>query len=65
MTREALQTGSTIDGYLIGEKLHTGGMATLWRVTHPDIAMPIVMKVPMILDGDDATVIVGFEMGHD
>ena len=62
MTREALQTGSTIDGYLIGEKLHTGGMATLWRVTHPDIAMPIVMKVPMILDGDDATFIVGFEM---
>ena len=62
MAREALQTGSTIDGFLIGEKLHTGGMATLWSVTHPDIAVPIVMKVPMIMDGDDATVIVGFEM---
>ena len=62
MAREALQTGATIDGYLIGEKLHTGGMATLWQVTHPDIKTPIVMKVPMIMDGDDATVIVGFEM---
>ena len=62
MAREALQTGSTIDGFLIGEKIHTGGMATLWQVTHPDIPTPIVMKVPMIMDGDDATVIVGFEM---
>jgi serine/threonine protein kinase len=37
-------------------------MATLWKVTRPDITTPIVMKVPMILDGDDATTIVGFEM---
>ena len=62
MTRETLETGSTIDGFRIGEKIHTGGMATLWRVTHPDIEAPIVMKVPTILDGEDATIIVGFEM---
>jgi hypothetical protein len=62
MSREPLQTGSTIDGFKIGEKIHTGGMATLWRVTRPDIEAPIVMKVPTILDGEDATVIVGFEM---
>jgi len=62
MTREPLETGSTIDGFRIGEKIHTGGMATLWRVTRPDIEAPIVMKVPTILDGEDATVIVGFEM---
>ena len=29
MAREALETGAVIDGFLIGEKLHTGGMATL------------------------------------
>ena len=62
MAREALETGAVIDGFLIGEKLHTGGMATLWRVTKPGIDAPIVMKVPMIMDGDDATIIVGFEM---
>lgn len=62
MARQALVTGSTIDGFLVGEKLHAGGMATLWRVTRADIDIPIVMKVPMILDGDDATTIVGFEM---
>lgn len=62
MARQALVTGSIIDGFLIGEKLHAGGMATLWRVTREDIDIPVVMKVPMILDGDDATTIVGFEM---
>ena len=62
MSKQPLVEGSTLDGFLIGEKLHTGGMATLWRVTRDDIDIPIVMKVPMILDGDDATTIVGFEM---
>ena len=62
MTREPLETGSTLDGFRIGEKIHSGGMATLWRVTRPGIDVPIVMKVPTILDGEDATVIVGFEM---
>ncbi|NDA46422.1 MAG: serine/threonine protein kinase, partial [Alphaproteobacteria bacterium] len=62
MTKQALETGSTIDGFLIGEKLHVGGMASLWSVTRPDIESPIVMKVPTIMDGEDAEVIVGFEM---
>ncbi len=62
MTREPLETGSTLDGFKIGEKIHSGGMATLWRVTRHGIDVPIVMKVPTILDGEDATVIVGFEM---
>lgn len=62
LVREALEVGSTIDGFLIEEKIHSGGMATLWRVKHPNISVPIVMKVPMILDGDDAAIIVGFEM---
>lgn len=57
-----IKTGETIDGFRVGEKLHLGGMATLWRVTRPDIAAPLVMKTPLILDGDDATAIVGFEM---
>jgi serine/threonine protein kinase len=62
MTHELLQTGATLDGFKIGEKIHTGGMAVLWRVTKPGIDVPIVMKAPTIFDGDDATIIVGFEM---
>ena len=42
MAREALETGAVIDGFLIGEKIHSGGMATLWRVTRPDICQGCV-----------------------
>jgi len=62
MGRDVLQSGTIIDGFLVGEKLHVGGMASLWRVTRDDIAFPVVLKTPLILDGDDATAIVGFEM---
>ena len=62
MAREALIEGATVDGFLIGEKLHAGGMAALWQVSRADIDFPVVMKAPLIHDGEDATAIVGFEM---
>lgn len=54
--------GLQIDGFTLGEKLHSGGFATIWAVTHPDHDLPMVMKVPTILDGDDGPTIVGFEV---
>ena len=54
--------GLQIDGFTLGEKLHTGGFATIWEVTHPNHALPMVMKVPTILDGYDGPTIVGFEV---
>ena len=42
MAKEELEPGSNIDGFIVGEKIHTGGMATLWRVTKPGIDEPIV-----------------------
>ena len=54
--------GLTIDGFTLGEKLHSGGFATIWAVTHPDHGQPMVMKVPTILDGYDGPTIVGFEV---
>jgi nucleotide-binding universal stress UspA family protein len=62
VARQQLQVGSVIDGFVVAEKIHAGGMASLWRVTKAGIDIPIVMKVPTILDGEDATIIVGFEM---
>ncbi len=52
----------TIDGFLIGEVIHEGGMATLRKVTRPDIQMPILMKVPRLQEGESPAAIVGFEM---
>ena len=45
------QTGLEIDGFTLGERLHKGGFATIWDVTHKDHALPMVMKVPSITDG--------------
>ncbi|MCM3875109.1 MAG: bifunctional serine/threonine-protein kinase/universal stress protein [Thermoanaerobaculia bacterium] len=62
MATNPIQKGATIDGFLVGELLHTGGMAALRAVTRPDIRMPILMKIPTMLEGDDPAAIVGFEM---
>jgi nucleotide-binding universal stress UspA family protein len=56
------RAGLEIDGFTLGDKLHSGGFATIWEVTHPDHDLPMVMKVPTILDGYDGPTIVGFEV---
>ncbi|MDP1749861.1 MAG: bifunctional serine/threonine-protein kinase/universal stress protein [Reyranella sp.] len=57
-----LQPGEEIDGFTIGQRLHVGGMATLWEATHPDHAIPLVMKAPLLNEGEDPAAIVSFEM---
>lgn len=58
----ALEPGLVIDGFELIAPLHEGGMATLWRVRHPDYAMPLLMKLARIGYGEAATQIVGFEV---
>ncbi|HSV69704.1 MAG TPA: bifunctional serine/threonine-protein kinase/universal stress protein [Methylibium sp.] len=62
MSPRALQVGDTIDGFRLEDYLHQGGMAHLWRVSHPGHAMPLLMKVPRIKGGEDPATIVGFEV---
>ena len=47
MAALTMQPGAEIDGVTIGERVHRGGMATLWTVTHPGINVPLLMKVPL------------------
>src|SRR5438105_4089305 len=62
MAKPKLETGATIDGFVLGNLIHTGGMALLWEVTRPDIAIPMLMKIPNLMEGEDPAAIVGFEM---
>jgi len=55
-----LRPGQLIDGFTLVERMHRGGMATLWRVTRPDLEAPAIMKIPLL--GEDPTAIVGFEV---
>jgi len=55
--------GDAIDGFRLGERIHAGGMAVLYRAeatSHPGVA--IVMKLPRLGLGDDAVNIVTFEI---
>ena len=58
---ERPHTGSVIDGFTLGERLKAGGMATLWRATHPDHSGPLVVKIPVLDPGADVSAIVGYE----
>ena len=62
MVHSLVKTGAVLDGFVIGECVHNGGMATLWSVTHPDIAAPLLMKIPRVSEGEDPAAIVSFEM---
>ena len=54
--------GMQIDGFTLGARLHQGGFATIWGVTHALHRGAMIMKVPTILDGYDGPTIVGFEV---
>lgn len=54
--------GLQIDGFTLGPRLHRGGFATIWQVSHPDHDVPMVMKVPFLLAGKDGPTVVSFEV---
>ena len=62
MAKPLHEPGTIVDGFRLEELIHRGGMAALWRVTRPDMAVPMLMKVPRIAEGADPAAIVSFEM---
>ena len=62
MARISVQPGAVIDGFTVGDWVHSGGMATLWSVTWPDLDTPLLMKIPRASEGEDPAAIVSFEM---
>src|SRR3954468_20206063 len=62
MAKPLIESGADIDGFIVGECVHRGGMATLWSVTRPELASPLLMKIPRVSEGEDPAAIVSFEM---
>jgi nucleotide-binding universal stress UspA family protein len=60
--KTSVQPGAVIDGFVVGERVHHGGMATLWSVTRDGIEVPLLTKIPRVAEGDDPAAIVSFEM---
>jgi eukaryotic-like serine/threonine-protein kinase len=63
MARPAVEPGTVIDGFMVGGCIHRGGMATLWSVTHPDIAAPLLMKIPRVSEGEDPSAMLCGRLG--
>lgn len=57
-----LEPGQRIDGYVLGERLANGGMGSIWRATRADLKMPLVLKIPFFMPGDDVSNIIGYEV---
>jgi serine/threonine protein kinase len=54
--------GAILDGFRLDKLLHAGGMAYLWSVTREGSSEPMIMKVPLLHEGEDPAAIVSFEM---
>ena len=66
-----LEPGTLLDGFVIEECIHSGGMAHIYRVHYAngangvrDPGFPMVMKIPRMTAGDGAENIVSFEVEH-
>ena len=61
-----LEPGTALDGFTIGECIHSGGMAHIYQVGYTDAQQradfPMAMKVPRMTTGDGAENIIGFEI---
>lgn len=56
------EPGTEIDGFRIGSRIHSGGMAVICRVSGPDTGFPLVMKIPRLGFGEPAGTVIGFEV---
>ena len=64
---KALEPGVEVDGFLVGQMMHKGGMALIYETRYADgrdAPFPMVMKVPRMTAGDGAETIVSFEVEH-
>jgi serine/threonine protein kinase len=42
------ESGTEIDGFTLGDRVHAGAMGALFRVTKPGLDRPLVMKLPRL-----------------
>ncbi len=58
----AIGQGSEIDGFRLGEMIHAGSMASIYRLTGPEGPLPLIIKIPRLGPGERAVNVIGFEV---
>lgn len=56
------ESGTEIDGFVLGERIHVGTMAWIYRLMGPDGPLPLIMKIPRLGAGEPAVNVVSFEV---
>ncbi|HTS21631.1 MAG TPA: bifunctional serine/threonine-protein kinase/universal stress protein [Casimicrobiaceae bacterium] len=54
-------TGTELDGFTLGERIHSGAMGHIFRVTGRDSGFPMIAKVPRVGPGESGEGIINFE----
>src|SRR5262245_54838593 len=62
MASRELKAGDAVDGFRLESQLPSGGLAQFWRVSRPNLAIPAIMKIPLLRRGENPLTIVGFEV---
>ncbi|MCC6609996.1 MAG: protein kinase [Burkholderiales bacterium] len=58
---DSIAVGTEIDGFRLEERIHTGAMGHIFRVTGPDAGFPMIMKVPRLGSGESGESLISFE----
>ena len=58
---QRLTPGTKIDGFVLGEHIHSGAMGNIFRVTHPAHTATMIMKVPRVGRDEPPEGIISFE----
>ncbi|MEI6722157.1 MAG: bifunctional serine/threonine-protein kinase/universal stress protein [Betaproteobacteria bacterium] len=58
---DRLSPGSVVDGFRVGERIHSGAMGHILSVTREGESQPLLMKVPRIGPGESAEGLISFE----
>ena len=58
---ERYAAGTELDGFRLGERIHSGAMGHIFRVTGSDATRPMIMKVPRVGPGESGEGLINFE----
>src|SRR5215831_1065242 len=59
---DSLDSGAEVDGFRLGEILHVGSMASIYRLAGPEGPLPLVIKIPRLGGAERAVNVIAFEV---
>lgn len=59
---DKLGPGTEIDGFCLGDIIHVGSMASIYRLIGPDGPLPLIIKIPRLGPGERAVNVIAFEV---